>query len=77
VQTHRSCARHGELDDPFDAATHFKLARDGRAPLNQAMLLGLARKPSAKELDHWATTGVATFLAAFGTERSPGSAADR
>jgi TetR/AcrR family transcriptional repressor of mexJK operon len=59
------------VDDPFVAATHFNWLVMG-APLNQAMLLGLARKPSAKELDHWATTGVATFLAAFGTERSPG-----
>ena len=38
-------------------------------PLNQAMLLGLDAPPPAKDIDQWATTGVATFLAAYGPRR--------
>jgi TetR/AcrR family transcriptional repressor of mexJK operon len=52
------------VDDPMLAAAHFNWLVMG-APLNQAMLLGLETPPRKKELDYWATTGVATFLAAF------------
>jgi TetR/AcrR family transcriptional repressor of mexJK operon len=52
------------IDDPAVAATQFNWLVMGEA-LNQAMLLGLAQPPDPKELDHWATTGVSTFLAAF------------
>jgi hypothetical protein len=38
------------------------------AASNEAMLLGL-EKPSAKKLDQYATTAIATFLAAFGATR--------
>jgi hypothetical protein len=37
--------------------------------LNEAMLLGLEKPPPAKKLDHFATTAVATFLAAFSNTR--------
>jgi TetR/AcrR family transcriptional regulator, mexJK operon transcriptional repressor len=53
------------VDDPAVAATHFNWLVMGE-PLSRAMLLGLDRSPSAKQIDHWATTGVRTFVAAFG-----------
>jgi TetR/AcrR family transcriptional repressor of mexJK operon len=56
------------VDDPMLAATQFNWLVMG-VPLNEAMLLGLEKPPSAKKLDHFATTAVATFLAAFGRAR--------
>ena len=62
----RRLAERGELriDDEFVAAAQFNWLVMGN-PLNQAMLLGLDARPRPKELDHWATTGVSTFLAVF------------
>jgi AcrR family transcriptional regulator len=40
------------------------------APLNAAMLLGRDERPTTREINRWADTGVATFLAAYG-DRSP------
>jgi TetR/AcrR family transcriptional regulator, mexJK operon transcriptional repressor len=53
------------IDDPMVAAAQFNWLVMG-VPLNQAMLLGLETPPRAQDLDRWATTGVTTFLAAFG-----------
>jgi TetR/AcrR family transcriptional regulator, mexJK operon transcriptional repressor len=57
------------VDDPAVAAAHFNWLVMGE-PLNQAMLLGLAQPPSAAEIDGWSATGVHTFLAAFGVDRT-------
>jgi AcrR family transcriptional regulator len=54
------------IDDPLVAASHFNWLVMG-APLNAAMLLGLDKPPRPRDLDRWATAGVTTFLAAFGT----------
>lgn len=52
-----------QFHDPQLAATQFNWLVMA-APLNKAMLLGLDDSPEGAELDHWAQTGVATFLAA-------------
>jgi AcrR family transcriptional regulator len=56
------------VEDPVVAAAQFNWLVMG-APLNAAMLLGLDVPPRPKQLDHWATAGVRTFLAAYGPPR--------
>jgi TetR/AcrR family transcriptional regulator, mexJK operon transcriptional repressor len=53
------------LDDPMLAAAHFNWLVMS-SPLNRAMLLGDDSQPAEAELDRWADTGVAVFLAAYG-----------
>ena len=59
------------IDDPRVAAAQLNWLVMSE-PLNEAMLLGLDAAPPPEDLDRWAATGVATFLAAFG--RTPDEA---
>ncbi|MEU4834177.1 TetR/AcrR family transcriptional regulator [Streptosporangium sp. NPDC023615] len=65
--------------DPVTAATQFNWLVMS-APVNQAMLLGDDRAPTALELDHHVEGAVRVFLAAYGPaarpRESPGSAED-
>jgi AcrR family transcriptional regulator len=56
--------------DPVTAATQFNWLVMS-APLNQAMLLGDDRTPTAAELDHHVEGAVQVFLAAYGPARCP------
>lgn len=53
------------LDDPMLAAAHFNWLIMS-IPLNEAMLLGDDAPPALADLDRYAATGVAVFLAAYG-----------
>ncbi len=65
--------------DPVTAAAQFNWLVMS-APVNQAMLLGDDRAPTASELDHHVESAVRVFLAAYGPaarpRESPGSAED-
>jgi TetR/AcrR family transcriptional repressor of mexJK operon len=54
------------LDDPAVAASHFNWLIMS-APLNEAMLLGRDKPPSAAHLKRHADSGVRAFLAAYGS----------
>jgi AcrR family transcriptional regulator len=54
-----------DLDDPLLAAQHFNWLIMS-IPLNEAMLLGHDAPPDRADLDRYADTGVAVFLAAYG-----------
>jgi TetR/AcrR family transcriptional regulator, mexJK operon transcriptional repressor len=57
------------IDDAQLAAAHFNWLVMS-IPLNRAMLLGDDSPPADSELDRCADTGVAVFLAAYGTPRT-------
>jgi len=54
------------FDDPQLAAAHFNWLIMSIPP-NRAMLLGEDTAPKAKDLNHYADTGVHAFLSAYGT----------
>jgi len=56
------------FDDAHVAAAQLNWLIMGE-PLNRAMLLGFDAPPAEADIDRWATTGVAAFLAAYGVAR--------